>query len=446
MIPRYCENAIATIWSDRKRFEYYLEIELALLKALEENKSFPIPQGTADRIRKQAVINPNRIEEIEVETRHDMIAFCTSISEQFPPEVGRFFHFGVTSSDIIDTALSLQLKASLQVILPVFKELLQTLYKRAEEMKDVMAMGRSHGMEAEPISFGHKLLGHYCEFARRYRELAQFASHELTAQFSGAVGNYTILTPAIEATAAAILKLPVEPVSTQIIPRDRIAKLVSLGALTAGAIERLAVEIRHLHHSDVGELHEGTGTGQKGSSTMPHKKNPISGENLTGISRILRSHLSVALENIVLWHERDISHSSAERLYLPDHLGLLCYALKRLNNTVTNLVFHKDRMEAKVQQTGNYLSSHYLHQLLKTTQLSREEIYPMIQQAAFKAQNATCHENSNQVFHRELNFFLKKANIPHYFDPPGLEWIKKTYLGDTHELFARTQKNWPLPD
>ena len=446
MIHRYCEEAIATIWSDQRRFEFYLEAELALLQALEQSKHFPIPLGTAEHIRRHAVVNPQRIEEIEGETRHDMIAFCTSITEQIPADKGRFFHFGVTSSDIIDTALSLQIKVSLGVVLPAFKKLLKTLLLRAQEMKDAMTMGRSHGMEAEPISFGHKLLGHYCEFSRRYRELAQFADTELTAQFSGAVGNYTILTPAIEAAAAALLKLPVEPVSTQVIPRDRIAKLVALNALTASAIERLAVEIRHLHHSDVGELHEGTRAGQKGSSTMPHKKNPISGENLTGIARILKSHLPVALENIVLWHERDISHSSAERLYLPDHLGLLYYALKRLNSTVENLVFHRDTMEAKVRRTGNHLSSYYLHQLLKNTTLSREDIYPLVQQAAFKSQRSPTNENSCDIFHQELNSILKKAGISQQFSPPGINWIQETYLGDTHEIFARAQKNWPLPD
>ena len=445
MIPRYCEEDIATLWSDQKRFALYLEVELALLQALERDKNFSIPQGTADQIRRQVSIDPRRIEEIETKTRHDMIAFCTSISEQLPPDVGRFFHFGVTSSDIIDTTLSLQLKASLEIILPTFKELLKTLYDRAVEMKDVMTMGRSHGMEAEPISFGHKLLGHYCEFSRRYRELAQFAATELTAQFSGAVGNYTILTPAVEADAATKLGLPVEPVSTQIIPRDRIAKLIALNALTAGAIERLAVEIRHLHHSDIGELHEGTGKGQKGSSTMPHKKNPISGENLTGISRVLRSHLSIALDNIVLWHERDISHSSAERLYLPDHLGLFYYALKRLNSTVSNLVFHSQKIEAKVQRTGNYLSSYYLHQVLKNTDLSREEIYHLIQQAAFKAQSSPEDADVCQLFHRELNSLFEKNNIPQKLSLPDPDWIKKTYLGDTNEVFNRAQKSWPLP-
>ena len=445
MIPRYCEEAIATLWSDRQRFTFYLQVELALLQALEKDESFSIPLGTAEKIRRQASINTSRIEEIERETRHDMIAFCTSISEQLPPEVGRFFHFGVTSSDIIDTTLSLQLKSSLSIILPIFKELLTTLYNRALEMKDVMAMGRSHGMAAEPISFGHKLLGHYCEFSRRYQELSQFATTELTAQFSGAVGNYTILTPAIEAHAASSLGLPVESVSTQIIPRDRIAKLVALNALTAGAIERLAVEIRHLHHSDVGELHEGMGKGQKGSSTMPHKKNPISGENLTGISRVLRSHLSIALENIVLWHERDISHSSAERLYLPDHLGLLYYALKRLNSTVNNLVFHKQKIEEKVQYTSNYLSSYYLHQALKNTNLPREKVYLLVQQAAFKAQNASESENSSQLFHQELNDLFKKNNIAYKVSLPDPEWIKNTYLGDTNEIFTRAQKSWPLP-
>ena len=308
MIPRYDKEEISSLWSLQVKYETFLEVELAILKAQEGSK---IPEGISDQIAKTAKINTKRINEIEKTVKHDVIAFCTSITEQLPTEVGKYFHFGVTSSDIIDTAQTLEIKRSLEFIINKYEDMLEALLKRAEEEKGTLCMGRSHGMFAEPMSLGQKLLGHYCEFKRRFVELKDYYENELTAQFSGAVGNYTLLSPELEEKAANILGLKVETLATQVIPRDRVAKLVSINALFASALERFCVELRHLHHSDLDELHEGFTKGQKGSSIMPHKKNPISAENLTGMARVLRSHLSMALENIVLWHERDISHSSA---------------------------------------------------------------------------------------------------------------------------------------
>lgn len=435
MIERYDKPEISRLWTEEAKFQTYLEVELAILKALEEDM---VPAGTAEQIRSQAKINPKRIQEIEAITRHDVIAFCTSITENLPPEVSRFFHYGVTSSDIIDSSLTLMIRNSLDVILPQYKALLQTLFQLAKQHKQTIAMGRSHGMYAEPLSLGQKLLGHYQEFSRRYRELKNFREQELTIQFSGAVGNYTILTPEHEERAAGYLGLKVEPLSTQVIPRDRLAKLIALNALTASAIERLAVEIRHLHRSEVDELHEGFAKGQKGSSIMPHKKNPIAGENLTGMARYLRSHLSIALENIVLWHERDISHSSTERLYLPDHFGILFYSLERLTKTLENLDFHTERIEERVKQNFVYLSSYYLHHLIKTTTFTREEIYALVQEASFEGQKS----GQAEVFHQTLKLRLQEKKVNLGLPLPTFDEIKRIYLKHVDALYSRA----PAPE
>ncbi len=438
MIPRYEKKEISKIWGDHNKFETYLKVELAILKALEGTK---VPDGTTEKIKAKAVINPERIDEIEKTTRHDIIAFCTSITENVEPEVGKYFHFGVTSSDIIDSSTTLQIKESIEVVLPVYRSLLKTLHTRAEEMKGVLTIGRSHGMYAEPMSFGQKLLGHYNEFSRRYKELEDFYKNELTIQFSGAVGNYCILTPDHEKKAADLLGLKVEPVSTQVIPRDRIAKLVTLNSLTASAIERISVEIRHLHRSDVGELAEGFKKGQKGSSTMPHKKNPISGENLTGMARILRSHSSMAIDNIVLWHERDISHSSAERMYLPDHFGILTYALERLDNTIRDLVFHNDVIENRVLEGTGYLSSYYLHHLVEKTDVKREDLYYWVQDAAFVG----AQEKSAEAFHNKLLEIAESKGHKLDLVKPDLEEIRRIYTCQTDKVFARSLEQYPLP-
>lgn len=430
MIPRYEKKEISNIWTDEYKFQTYLKVEAAILKAIEGDK---VPVGTADKILKNAKINVARVNEIEQTVHHDVIAFCTSITENIEPAISKYFHFGVTSSDIIDSALTLQMKDSLEIILPAFKVLVESLKNKAIETKDVICMGRSHGMYAEPMSFGQKWLGFYAELLRRYDDLSDFFNEELTVQLSGAVGNYTILTPEHEEKAAKNLGLKVEPVSTQVIPRDRIAKLVNINALIASAIERIAVEIRHLHRSDVGELFEGFAKGQKGSSTMPHKKNPISGENLTGISRVLRSHTNIALDNIVLWHERDISHSSAERMYLPDNLGLLLYAITRLTSTINNLVINKDVVEGRVRNNYTYLSSFYLHELIQKTDFSREENYSIVQKAAFTAQES----NSPEVFHSSLVEILSEKSVHIEIPKPTFEEIKSIFLKNIDTVFDR---------
>lgn len=432
MISRYEAKNITPIWSDENKYRTFLKIELELLHALEEKQM--IPNGIAATISKTAKILPDRIDEIELVTRHDVIAFCTSITEQLPADIGKYFHYGVTSSDVIDSALTLQIKASLEVAMKSFDLFLEALKARAVETKMLMTLGRSHGMYAEPMSFGQKLLGHYAEFKRRRQELEDFYKNELTIQLSGAVGNYTILTPDIEESVARKLGVKVEDVSTQIIPRDRIAKLISITSLVANAIERLAVEIRHLHHSDVKEVAEGFRPGQKGSSTMPHKKNPISSENLTGLSRFLRSHLTMALENAILWHERDISHSSAERLYLPDHFGILVYALDRFTTTLNLLDIDTVVVEGKVLNHTHYLSSYYLHFLIANCEaITREELYTIIQAASFDPEAKT-----SPVKYREfIQVSLKKQKIDLKLPEVSPEGLKEIYLKSVDHIFKR---------
>lgn len=428
MISRYDIKEVSDLWSEHARYESFLEVELALLQAWEEQADF-VPKGTAAKIKEIAKVNTERVDEIEKITRHDVIAFCTMISEQVPVELGRWFHFGVTSSDIIDTAMNLQIKRSLKLVEKELKQVQIELASRAKELKNLTTLGRSHGMMAEPMSFGQKLLGHYCEFARRAQDLKRYIENELTAQTSGAVGNYAILNPKIEKRVAELLDLKVEPVSTQIIPRDRVANLIHLGAQIGNAIERLSIEIRHLHRSEVGEVHEGFSKGQKGSSTMPHKKNPVSAENLSGMARYLRSHVTLADENTLLWHERDISHSSAERMMLPDHLGILVYSLRRLSTTVRDLVVHEDVVTDKVKMVDGYLSSFYLHHLLSHSDETREDIYAKVQAAAFEAKEVGQFKDILQS-----KFSAKLPDTP-----------KDLGLAHTDEVFERVFETYPLP-
>jgi len=430
MINRYDSPEISDIWKDQSKFTAYLEVELALVKALEEEEM--IPSGTHKLIQDQAKIDPKRIEEIEKVTKHDVIAFCTSITENLPGEVSKYFHFGCTSSDIIDTATNLQIKKSTQLIQKKLTKLLEALEKKAIETKYVICMGRSHGMNAEPMSFGQKFLSFYAELKRRLEDLNEYIQNEFTGQISGAVGNYTILNTEIEKKAIESLGLKIEPISSQVIPRDRIAKLVSINALIASALERISVEIRHLHHSDLGEVFEGFSKGQKGSSIMPHKKNPVSAENISGIARVIRSHLTIAHENIALWHERDISHSSAERLMLPDNLGLTFYALNRMESTIDNLVINEEVIQNKVFDNFTYLTSYILHEILKDYQGPREDIYPILQDASFKAKNREdffkiIKENEKL---KDINF--KQANFENDDE------LKKIYLGEVDHVFKRT--------
>ncbi|MAE57826.1 MAG: adenylosuccinate lyase [Halobacteriovorax sp.] len=428
MIERYEKTEISQLWNEDHKFKKYLDVEIALIKALEKRG---LVEKDLSKMFSKAKIDPQRIKEIEKETRHDVIAFCTSITEQFESEKSRFFHFGVTSSDIIDTATNLQIKESLEVIIPKFEQLVKTLESRAHEYKDQLCIGRSHGIYAEPMSFGVKLLGHAAEFSRRLKDLKDFYYHEMTGQMSGAVGNYTILTPEIEEDILNELGLKVESVSTQVIPRDRHAKLISIFSLYACALERLCIEIRHLQHSDIAEVFEGFAKGQKGSSTMPHKKNPISSENLTGMARVMRSHMSMAMENCLLWHERDISHSSSERMYLPDALGIMYYSIERMNSTVRDLVVNTEHMESKVTKNFKHLSSFLLHELIKCSTRSREELYTIVQNATFEA---TSFEG---LFDHILNSVEQETEIEHMSKLRSLDQ-KAIFAAHNDLVFERT--------
>lgn len=426
MIPRYEVPEISSLWTEDQKFTYFLKVELALLLALEEEKI--IPKCSAEF--KNAKINLPRIHEIEATVHHDVIAFCSSITEQVKSEASKFFHYGCTSSDIIDTALSLQIRDSLKIEITALSELIDALWKKANASKDLYTLGRSHGMFAEPMSFGTKFLSYLCEFARRLEELKNYEEN-LTGQMSGAVGNYTILTPQVEARALKALNLKTEPLSTQVIPRDRLVTLAHIQAGIADAIERLAIEIRHLHRSDVGEVIEGFKAGQKGSSAMPHKKNPIASENISGLARVIRSHEMIAHENTLLWHERDISHSSSERMWLPDSFGLTVYVLRRATRMINDLHLNQEVISAKVEKEFATASSYILHKLLLSYQGTREELYAHIQQASFESK-------SRQEFMKNLE--AKGLDLSGL----KLESMQELYRDQTEAIFKRVKETYKL--
>lgn len=381
MIERYNMEDVAKIWSEECKFSYYLQVEMALLESLERKNI--APTGTVQQF-KNIKINLNRIHEIEKETHHDVIAFCSSIMEQVDTKASKYFHYGVTSSDIIDTAHSLMLRDSLLIIKKYINNVINELDQKIDENKNIICMGRSHGIFAEAMSLGQKFNSHREEFNRRLLEL-NLLIKGLTGKMTGAVGNYTVLNVEIEKQCLELLDLKRQTGPSQIIPRDQFAKIIQWGALLACAIERMATELRLLQHSDVNEIAEGFALKQKGSSTMPHKKNPISAENICGLARVIKSHQNIALENCNLWHERDISHSSAERMMLPDHFGLLAYTLNRSANTLRNLVINTEHIENKVRKSYQIYSSFLLHDLIRNTELTRDECYRIIQNSFFES-------------------------------------------------------------
>jgi adenylosuccinate lyase len=426
MINRYDIADISSLWTDESRFNYYLQVELAHMRTLEEDQL--VPRGTADKMQ-EAKINPVRIAEIEKVTNHDVIAFCTSITEQYPVEYGRFFHFGITSSDVIDTAHALLIRDSMTVIEKDLDLLMSALQVKANETSDLLCMGRSHGIHAEAMIFGQKFLSFLSEAQRRKADWLE-AKAALSGQLSGAVGNYTVVSPEQEERTLKRLQLAVEAVSTQVIPRDRYAKIISVGALIGTLLDRMSTEFRLLQHSDLDEVKEGFSKGQKGSSTMPHKKNPISSENIAGLSRLLRSHVIPAMENCVLWHERDISHSSVERMMLPDHFGLLAYCLRRMKNVVENLVIDRERVESKVANNEKIYSSFVLHKLIEMNpQATRESVYEIVQGAFF---NSKTKEELKANLRKELDQQALNHQAHSWID---FGFLKKHYI----EQFKKIQ-------
>ena len=380
MITRYQTNEMLSIWNETDKFNLFLLIEIEVCKAYEHLGI--IPKGVSSELE-LIQIDPNAIKEHEKTLKHEVLAFLASISKT--DNIKKHIHRGLTSSDVLDTAFALQLKMAGNQLVNRIDVLLHTLKDKAIEHKYTYMMGRSHGMYAEKTTFGLVLLSFYSEWLRNKERLLQAIDEISYMQISGPVGNYSIVPMEVENIVAGKLGLKVEPVSTQIIPRDRHGLFFSIIGLIGSSIERIAVMVRNLHQSSVGEVFEGFSKGQKGSSAMPHKRNPISAENLTGIARLLRGYTIPALENVVLWHERDISHSSAERIISEDATGLCDYALKRLNDLILNLEVDKARMQANIEEANDL----YLSQTILTRYVdqgySRDYAYQLVQSASFEA-------------------------------------------------------------
>jgi adenylosuccinate lyase len=382
MIDRYSRKELKDIWEDKNKFKIWLEIELAAAEAMERFKI--IPKGVVKKVKSKAKINVKRILDIEKNVKHDVIAFLTSITEKAGKEA-RYLHKGMTSSDVLDTCFNIQLKQSGNILVKDIDELLVSIKKQAKKYKYTLCIGRSHGIHAEPITFGLKMLTFYQEFLRNKKRLKNSIEEISTCSISGAVGTFANVDPRVESYVARKLKLKPEPISTQIIPRDRHAQFFSTLGIIASSIERFAVEIRHLQRTEVLEVEEFFGKKQKGSSAMPHKKNPILSENLTGLARLIRSSVIPALENVALWHERDISHSAVERNIGPDATVTLDFALKRLSNVVKNLnVYPKNMLKNLNLTNGLFFSQRILLELINNG-FTRERAYSIVQKKAMQS-------------------------------------------------------------
>ena len=382
MIERYSRKELKQIWEDQNRYKIWLEIELAAAEAMEKLKI--IPKGVVKKIKSKSKINVKKISSIENKVRHDVIAFLTSITQKTGKE-GRFLHKGMTSSDVLDTAFNLQLKQSGLILLNDIDKLLKSIKKQSIKHKYTLCMGRSHGIHAEPTTFGLKMLTFYEEFSRNYDRLNNAIKEISTCAISGAVGTFANVDPRIEKFVAKKLKLNVEPISTQVVPRDRHAYFFSVLGIIASSIERFAVEIRHLQRTEVSEVEEFFKNKQMGSSAMPHKKNPVLSENLTGLARLVRGNVIPALENVALWHERDISHSSVERNIGPDSTITLDFALNRLNEVVKSMKINSKNMKKNLDLTKGLFFSQRILLELTSKGIKRELAYRMVQKCALKS-------------------------------------------------------------
>lgn len=381
MIPRYSRPEMVSIWEAQTKFEIWFEIEAHACDA--QASLGVIPADAVKAVWERGQFEIDRIDEIERVTKHDVLAFLTNLAEYVGPEA-RFVHQGMTSSDVLDTCFAVQLARASDLLLSGVDRLLAALKTRAYEHADTLTVGRSHGIHAEPTTFGMKLAGHYVEFVRNRERLVAARKEIATCAISGPVGTFAAIDPRVEEYVAEKLGLTPEPISTQVIPRDRHAMFFSVLAVVASGIERLSTEIRHLQRSEVLEAEEFFSPGQKGSSAMPHKRNPVLTENLTGLARIVRSAVVPALENVTLWHERDISHSSVERMIGPDATVTLDFALNRMAGVIENLVVYPENMQANLDKLGGLVYSQYV--LLQLTQggMSREDAYAKVQVHAMK--------------------------------------------------------------
>ncbi|MFZ2949465.1 MAG: adenylosuccinate lyase [Desulfuromonadaceae bacterium] len=413
MIERYSRPEMAHIWTAENRFRIWLEIETLVCEAQAELGV--IPKEVVPVIRTKGNFDIARIDAIEAEVKHDVIAFLTSVAEYVGPEA-RFIHQGMTSSDVLDTCLSVQLVQATDELLADLDMVLESIKLRAYEHKDTVCIGRSHGIHAEPVTFGLKLASFYAEMGRNRVRLQAARENIATGAISGAVGTFANIEPYVEEYVCAKMRLKPEPVSTQVIPRDRHAELFCTMAIIASSMERIAVEIRHLQRTEVLEAEEFFSKGQKGSSAMPHKRNPILSENLTGQARYIRSLCIPALENVALWHERDISHSSVERYIGPDATVALDFSLRRLNGLIRNLVVYPDNMSRNLNQMKGLVFSQKI--LLDLTQagVSREDSYRLVQRNAMKVWEQGADFQTELLADREVVGALGEARIREAFD------------------------------
>lgn len=427
MIKRYTGEAMGRIWTEENKFQTWLLVEVLVCEALA--KIGQIPKKAAENIRKNARFSIERINTIEAETKHDVIAFLTNVEETVGPNA-RYIHLGLTSSDILDTAMAVRLREAAKLILKESDRLLRALKSKAMIHKHTMMVGRSHGIHAEPITFGLKLALWYEEMRRNRKRMEQAMETIGVGKISGAVGTYANISPKVEAYVCRKLRLQPAAISNQIIQRDRYAEYFTTLAIIASTIEKMAIEIRHLQRTEVLEAEEYFSKGQKGSSAMPHKRNPIGCENLSGLARLVRSNATAAMNNISLWHERDISHSSVERVIAPDSTILIDYMLSRMTGIIRNLVVYPKRMQQNLELTRGLIFSQQMLLALAKRGVSRQAAYNMVQKQAMRA------------WKKKKNFkelVLNDSNIRNYLKPDEIEALfdAKAQLRHVNTIFAR---------
>ena len=422
MIKRYSRPEMANIWELQKKFSYYLDVELAVIEAQVNLGNFS-PE-VYENIKESATFDVDRIDEIERVVRHDVIAFLENVNENVGREYSPYIHKGLTSSDVIDTAFALQIKAASEIIEQDLNKLIKIVKQKAVEHKDTVCLGRSHGIGAEVVTFGFKLLNLLDMLLRARERFIQAKDEILVGQISGPCGTYSNISPEVELETCKILNLKPAKISTQVIARDRHANFISAIALIGAVIESFSVEIRHLQRFEVAEVEEGFAKGQKGSSAMPHKKNPIASENLSGLARVLRSNVLSALENIALWHERDISHSSVERIIFPDSTILIDYMLNRFTSVIENLVVKPENMLKNADKYGGIIYSQSCLLKLLEHDLTREEAYKIVQQEALDA------FNNGGDFRENMKKHLSKDEIQDCFN-------QEKYLENIDIIFDR---------
>lgn len=427
MIERYSREEMKNIWDLNSKFDYYLKVEIAVCEAYAELGEFP--KEDVLKIKHLAKFDVKRIDEIEREVRHDVIAFLTNVNESLG-DLGRYVHVGLTSSDVIDTAFAVQIQDSGKIILDDLNKTIKSIKDLAEKHKTTVCIGRSHGIHAEIMTFGVKLCN-WIDILERQRDNFSHALEQIrVGQISGPVGTYSNISPEIEKITCKNLGLKPARISTQIIARDYHAYFMQSLALIASVIEQFATEIRHLQRTEVLEVEEGFGKGQKGSSAMPHKKNPVLSENLCGLARVVRANSIAALENIPLWHERDISHSSAERIIFPDSLILVDFMLSRFNGVVENLVVHEDNMVKNTDKFGGIVFSQKVLLTLVSKGLSREEAYTIVQRNALDAFNNHGDFKTNLLNDDEIDKYLSKDEIENIFN-------KDEFLQNVDKIYER---------